>query len=422
LLAISSGVFFNSVIGGLVDVHCRTPEDEIEAEVDALRAKLIAQGENMTNTRKQFKPSDTHAILEAKRAEMERVSRAFGTSLGYVEGQAFDPAHAEEMKQQRIARREEKEREGEIRRKAREDNEKAWKEKERLRRRAEDQTRGGGRGVMAPPKGTPLPPSQPRERRERSRSPPPREASRPKTSDNRGARRDRSPPPRRPRSPPRSRSISFSPPPKIRRKSTTSPRRRGASPSNRGRTSSRSPPSERSKSWSPRNRNRRDISMSRSRSKSRSSSGSRSRSPRSRSAGRRRRSYSRSRSSRSRSRSYSPPRYQGGRGRGNRRYSPPRRGGNRGNWRGGGNTGRYSPQQKARRALSRSRSVSRDKRGPSPITGRKRSRSRSASHPGETRASKDTRMRSRSPPKAEKDGRSASPAKSDGSAAMDESD
>ncbi|CCA69107.1 hypothetical protein PIIN_03007 [Serendipita indica DSM 11827] len=133
------------------------PEDEIEKQVDALREKLLAQKVNMTNVRQQFKPSDTHAILAAKKVEMDRMARALGTSSDYVEGKAFDPAHAEEMRQQRIARREEKEREEEIRRKAKEDNEKAWKERERLRRRAEDAARGGARGKPAP-KDAPMPP------------------------------------------------------------------------------------------------------------------------------------------------------------------------------------------------------------------------------------------------------------------------
>jgi len=96
--------------------------------VDALRSKLNAQAA-ATNVRQQFKPSDTHAILAAKRTEMERMARALGTSGSYVEGQAFDPVHAEEMKRERIAKREQKEQEEELRRKAREENEKAWKEK-----------------------------------------------------------------------------------------------------------------------------------------------------------------------------------------------------------------------------------------------------------------------------------------------------
>ncbi|PVG03369.1 cwf21-domain-containing protein, partial [Serendipita vermifera] len=132
------------------------PEDEIEAQVDALRTKLLAQSSNTGNQRQQFKPSDTHAILAAKQTEMQRMARALGTSAGYVEGQAFDPAHAEEMRRQRIALREEKEKEEERRRLAKEENEKAWKERERLRRRQEDAARGGGRGKPAP-KNAPFP-------------------------------------------------------------------------------------------------------------------------------------------------------------------------------------------------------------------------------------------------------------------------
>ncbi|KAG8833066.1 RNA-splicing factor [Serendipita sp. 399] len=147
----------------------RLPEEQIEAQVDALRAQLLEKSQNSTYTRQQFKPSDTHAILAAKKVEMERMARALGTSDSYVEGRAFDPAHAEEMKRQRIAKREDMEKEAEIRRKAKEDNEKVWKEKERLRRRAEDAARGGARGKPAPKDAMlPPPPARARERTELS--------------------------------------------------------------------------------------------------------------------------------------------------------------------------------------------------------------------------------------------------------------
>ncbi|KAG8838589.1 RNA-splicing factor [Serendipita sp. 400] len=68
------------------------PEEQIEARVDALRTQLLEKSQNSTYTRQQFKPSDTHAILAAKKVEMERMARALGTSDSYVEGKALDNA------------------------------------------------------------------------------------------------------------------------------------------------------------------------------------------------------------------------------------------------------------------------------------------------------------------------------------------
>jgi len=138
-------------------------EDFIEQEVEVLRKKLLDQLARGTRDapHQTFKPSDTHAILAAKKTEMAKMAKALGTSLNYVEGQAFDPVHQEEQKRLRMERREQHGREEEEKRKARVSQQIEWKEKERLRRRAEDAARGGARGRPAPRDAPVQPPHRP---------------------------------------------------------------------------------------------------------------------------------------------------------------------------------------------------------------------------------------------------------------------
>jgi serine/arginine repetitive matrix protein 2 len=78
-------------------------EDAIEQEVDKLRSKLLANL-SVENDAKKLKASDTHALAAAKKEELSRMARAFGTRAGYVEGDAFDREKQEEIKQKRIVR------------------------------------------------------------------------------------------------------------------------------------------------------------------------------------------------------------------------------------------------------------------------------------------------------------------------------
>lgn len=109
---------------------------------------------------KSLKPSDTHGLAAAKKAELSKMAAALGTRRDYAEGEAFDREKQEEMKIQRAAQREERDaRREEDRKKMQEQREKyeaERKERERLRRREEDRRRN-----MAPP------PPPPRDYRDR---------------------------------------------------------------------------------------------------------------------------------------------------------------------------------------------------------------------------------------------------------------
>jgi serine/arginine repetitive matrix protein 2 len=106
----------------------RVPEDEILDQVTALRTRLLAQLPQARDV-KSLKPSDTHALAEAKTAQLARFSGAFGISQGYREGAAFDRdeqeriraakrAEYEEKDRLRLERAREAEREEEVRREA----------------------------------------------------------------------------------------------------------------------------------------------------------------------------------------------------------------------------------------------------------------------------------------------------------------
>ncbi|KAJ3803152.1 cwf21 domain-containing protein, partial [Lentinula aff. detonsa] len=86
-------------------------EDEIEKQVDELRTKLNANlNAYAAPSTKRFKPSDTHAIAEAKKSELDKMARALGTRRDYAEGQAFDREKQEQDKIKRQIEREERER------------------------------------------------------------------------------------------------------------------------------------------------------------------------------------------------------------------------------------------------------------------------------------------------------------------------
>ncbi|KAF8897327.1 hypothetical protein BD779DRAFT_368194 [Infundibulicybe gibba] len=117
-------------------------ETEIEEQVGALRAKLLENLAALAPAAKGLKASDTHGLALAKKAELSKMARAFGTRSDYMEGDAFDREKQEENKIKRQTEREEKERKREedkarmIEQKAKWEAER--RERDRLRRREED--------------------------------------------------------------------------------------------------------------------------------------------------------------------------------------------------------------------------------------------------------------------------------------------
>ncbi len=105
-------------------------EELIEKEVDALREKLLASlVSDVRRSVKSLKVSDTHAIAAAKKVELERMARAFGTKLDYSEGDAFDREKQDELKQKRILEREERDRKRDEERARFEAQKKQWKKR-----------------------------------------------------------------------------------------------------------------------------------------------------------------------------------------------------------------------------------------------------------------------------------------------------
>ena len=69
-------------------VH-RVDEAEIETQVSALRAKLLATMTGGPDVR-SLKPSDRHGMAAAKKEELNKMAKALGTRSDYTEGDAFD--------------------------------------------------------------------------------------------------------------------------------------------------------------------------------------------------------------------------------------------------------------------------------------------------------------------------------------------
>ncbi|KIJ56509.1 hypothetical protein M422DRAFT_104187, partial [Sphaerobolus stellatus SS14] len=88
-------------------------EETIEREVDVLRKRLLQNLAQLAPNVKQLKESDTHARAAAKKGELAKMARAFGTRGDYVEGAAFDREKQEELRQQRAIERVERERQKE---------------------------------------------------------------------------------------------------------------------------------------------------------------------------------------------------------------------------------------------------------------------------------------------------------------------
>ena len=80
------------------------PDDEIEARVDALRARLRERQDTMRPSHqetKSLRPSNTHALGAAKKLEREKMERALRIRPDYVEGEAFSPEIQERRKMER---------------------------------------------------------------------------------------------------------------------------------------------------------------------------------------------------------------------------------------------------------------------------------------------------------------------------------
>ena len=111
-----------------------------------MRTKLLSQLVSTTIAdAKSLKVSDTHALAAAKKAELNKMARALGTSHDYSEGDAFDREKQEELRLKRQVEREERDRRREEERKKADEKRQKWeaerKERERLRRREEDRLR-----------------------------------------------------------------------------------------------------------------------------------------------------------------------------------------------------------------------------------------------------------------------------------------
>ncbi|KAI6101559.1 hypothetical protein EDD16DRAFT_1649281 [Pisolithus croceorrhizus] len=117
-----------------VEVKCL--ELQLQLEDDGCARKLNGDLASLSTTVKNLKPSDTHAIAAAKKAELDKMARALGTKRDYVEGDAFDREKQEENRLQRM-REEDRARMQEQRERWQAEQ----RERERRRRREEDRIR-----------------------------------------------------------------------------------------------------------------------------------------------------------------------------------------------------------------------------------------------------------------------------------------
>ncbi|TFY79207.1 hypothetical protein EWM64_g4803 [Hericium alpestre] len=116
----------------------------IEKQVVELRERLLKTMVPVSSG-KSLKPSDTHAIAAAKKAELSKMAAALGTRSDYIEGDAFDREKQEEQRLKRMVQREERDQQREEERKRMQEQKEKWelerKERDRLRRREEDKRR-----------------------------------------------------------------------------------------------------------------------------------------------------------------------------------------------------------------------------------------------------------------------------------------
>ncbi|KAJ6599317.1 cwf21 domain-containing protein, partial [Mycena vulgaris] len=83
-------------------------EEKIEEQVSALREKLLQNLATMGPPGGRIKASDTHALAAAKKTELSKMANAFGTRANYVEGDAFNREKQDELRVQKQAEREER--------------------------------------------------------------------------------------------------------------------------------------------------------------------------------------------------------------------------------------------------------------------------------------------------------------------------
>ncbi|KAG9042345.1 RNA-splicing factor [Tulasnella sp. UAMH 9824] len=123
-------------------------QDYIDGRLYALREKLQKEAEEAEKSGRpgrkppvSLRPNDTHAMAAAKKVEVEKMARAFGTSSNYQEGDAFNREKQEELRQQRVIERAERDKKREEEREARERERRLEREKReeeaKLRRRRE---------------------------------------------------------------------------------------------------------------------------------------------------------------------------------------------------------------------------------------------------------------------------------------------
>ncbi|BGP39919.1 RNA-splicing factor [Rhodotorula kratochvilovae] len=82
-------------------------QDEIDAQVDALRQRLLAAAPSPAGAQGgAIKPHERHQLAAAKQADDERMRRALGIRADHTEGAAFDRDLQQRLKEERIAERE----------------------------------------------------------------------------------------------------------------------------------------------------------------------------------------------------------------------------------------------------------------------------------------------------------------------------
>lgn len=81
------GMIFATCLFCLKLMNCkRVDEDDIEEQTDALRKKLIKEGEKAMGPKKGLKMHQVHELAEAKIKQDDRFRSALGISKNYEEG------------------------------------------------------------------------------------------------------------------------------------------------------------------------------------------------------------------------------------------------------------------------------------------------------------------------------------------------
>lgn len=99
---------------------------EIEEKVNELKSQLSKPDrQQVPASRKSHASTDSHEILMRKEVENQKLKNAFGITSNFVEGEAFDPEIQEQKKKERALGREERNRQFEEKRQAREQERKS---------------------------------------------------------------------------------------------------------------------------------------------------------------------------------------------------------------------------------------------------------------------------------------------------------